>query len=80
MGNMNEEDEKFANLDPKLDLPVLMITANRDIVATAEMMEKGIRQFADDMRVKKLDTGHWVQLEARDEVNKILEEFFSELE
>jgi hypothetical protein len=54
MGNMNEEDEKLANLD--LDLPVLMITANRDIVATVEMMEKRIRQFADDVQVKELDT------------------------
>ena len=80
MGNMNEEDEKLANLDPKLDLPVLMITANQDIVATAEMMEKGIRNFADNVRVKELDTGHWVQLEAREEVNKYLQEFFSELD
>jgi soluble epoxide hydrolase / lipid-phosphate phosphatase len=77
--NLNEEDEKLANIDPKLDLPVLLITANRDIVATAAVMEKGMRTFAEDVRVKELNTGHWLQLEAREEVNKILEGFFSEL-
>lgn len=43
-------------------------------------MEARVRQFADDVRVKELDTGHWVQLEAKDEVNLYLEQFFSDLE
>jgi soluble epoxide hydrolase / lipid-phosphate phosphatase len=70
----------LANIDPKLDLPVLLITASRDIVATAAVMEKGIRMFAEDVRVKELNTGHWLQLEGKDDVNKILEEFFLELD
>ncbi len=77
MGNLNEEDERASNLDPTLGHPVLMITASRDIVATAAMMERGIRKFSKDVRVKELDTGHWVQLEGRDDVNKYLEEFYS---
>jgi len=77
--NLNEEDEKLANIDPKLDRPVLLITANRDIVATVAAMEKGVRIFAEDVKVKELHTGHWLQLEGKDDVNKILEEFFSDL-
>jgi soluble epoxide hydrolase/lipid-phosphate phosphatase len=80
MGNLNEEDERANNLALTLEHPVLMIKASRDIVATAAMMERGIRQFANDVRLKELDTGHWVQLEAREEINKHLEEFFSELD
>ena len=59
---------------------MLLITASRDIVATAAVMEKGIRMFAEDVRVKELNTGHWLQLEGKDDVNKILEEFFLELD
>jgi len=29
---------------------------------------------------KDLNTGHWLQLEARDEVNKQLDDFFSDIE
>jgi soluble epoxide hydrolase/lipid-phosphate phosphatase len=69
-----------ASLGPNLELPVLLITANRDMVATAAVMEKGMRQFAEDLRVKELDSGHWVQLEFKDEVNKALEDFISRVE
>jgi soluble epoxide hydrolase/lipid-phosphate phosphatase len=78
--NLNEEDEKLANINPKFDLPVLLITANRDIVTIAAGMEKGTRMFAEDVRVKELNTGHWLQLEGKCDVNKILEEFFLELD
>jgi len=69
MQHFNEEDEKLANVDPNLLLPVLLITANRDIVGNgAFVIEKGMRMFAEDVWLKILNTGHWLQLEARDEV------------
>jgi soluble epoxide hydrolase / lipid-phosphate phosphatase len=79
MGNINAEDEESGDFKARLELPVLMITAKRDIVATAKIMEAGIRQFASDVQVKELDTGHWVQLEARHEVNLSLDRFFADL-
>ena len=77
---MNEEDGKGGNLKLRLELPVLTITAKRDIVSAAKIMKARIWQFADNVRVKELNTGHWVQLEVKDEVNSYLEQFFSNLE
>jgi hypothetical protein len=50
------------------------------MVATAAVMEKGMRQFTENLQVKELDSGHWVQLEFRDEVNKALGDFISRVE
>lgn len=73
--NVNQEDELQAQLDPKLHQPVLMVTEKPSAVSMPGFAEQ-IRQFADDVTMKEVRTsGHWVQLEARDEVNGILEEF-----
>jgi pimeloyl-ACP methyl ester carboxylesterase len=78
--NINDEDEKAGDVKTRLELPVLLITANKDIVASAQIMEAGIRQFADDVRVEEVNTGHWVHLEAKNEVNAYLEAFFTDLQ
>ena len=39
-----------------------------------------MRPWAENMRVKELDSAHWVQLERREEVNRALQEFFDEVE
>jgi pimeloyl-ACP methyl ester carboxylesterase len=74
--NVNQDDELQApQLDPRLHMPVLMLTEKPSAVSLPGFAEQ-IKQFADDVTMKEVSTsGHWVQLEARDELNDILEEF-----
>ena len=44
------------------------------------MQEQRIKPWAKDLRVKELDAAHWVPLEKPEEVNRILQEFFDEVE
>ncbi|KAJ5091138.1 hypothetical protein NUU61_006008 [Penicillium alfredii] len=76
VGNLNQKDELDAGLSLKLSLPVLMVTpapSPGHLPGTGAHMN----EMADDVTVKEVSTpGHWLQLEARDEANAILKEFF----
>ncbi|KAL6234786.1 hypothetical protein BDW75DRAFT_211477 [Aspergillus navahoensis] len=76
LGNINEQDELQANLDPVLSMPVLMICpqpSKLELPGVEEQMKRATKDFTF-RRVST--TGHWVQLEAPDEINSILREFF----
>ncbi|KAI9789186.1 MAG: hypothetical protein M1816_006320 [Peltula sp. TS41687] len=60
--------------------PVLLLSASQDVVSLAEPTENQTRAYTTDLRIKRLDAGHWLPLEARDEVNRELENFFLEPE
>jgi pimeloyl-ACP methyl ester carboxylesterase len=76
-GNVNTEDEVQAKLEPKLDMPVLVITEKPGELSMPGFVEQ-MKLVAEDVRFEQVATeGHWVQLEARDEVNTILERFVS---
>jgi pimeloyl-ACP methyl ester carboxylesterase len=62
-------------LDPKLHLPVLYVESSLDPVSSGERAIPGLQALISDLTVKKVATGHWLQLEKADEVNAILEEF-----
>ncbi|QKX58074.1 uncharacterized protein TRUGW13939_05195 [Talaromyces rugulosus] len=74
--NINIDDEVQAKLDAKLDMPVLVITEQ-----PGELSIPGSEQMklvAENITFEQVTTGgHWVQLEARDEVNAMLEKFFN---
>lgn len=73
--NLNEKDETDANLSAKIACPVLMVFS----APFASQFPTGHQStdIADDLTVRRVSTsGHWLQLEARDEVNGILKEFF----
>jgi len=76
---LNKEDEQTAlaagEIDAKLHLPVLMISAARDPIAGGARAVEGMRAVVDNLKVETLPTGHWVQLEKADEVNRLLEDF-----
>ncbi|KAH8696405.1 putative epoxide hydrolase [Talaromyces proteolyticus] len=77
--NINIEDELNENLDPMLHMPVLVITEQPSAISIPGFAEQ-MKQFADDVRFKQVKTnGHWVQLEARDEVNSMIQEFIHEV-
>jgi pimeloyl-ACP methyl ester carboxylesterase len=56
-------------------MPILMVTEKPSAISVtgfAEMMN----QFSDNVTFKEVSTiGHWVQLEAADEVNRFLDDF-----
>ena len=60
--------------------PALFIACAKDYVGVSWMQEQNMRPWAKDMRVKELDSAHWVQLEKREEVNRALQDFFDEVE
>ncbi|MCJ1260648.1 hypothetical protein MMC22_000510 [Lobaria immixta] len=77
--NIGQDEDIQEGVDRRTRCPVLVITESPSI-ATIPGFENSTRQFADDFRVKKVSTkGHWVQLEANDEINMVLEDFFEAL-
>lgn len=81
---LNKDDEQAAldagQIDKKLHMPVFMIAASRDPIAGGATAVDGMRAVVDNMKVETLPTGHWMQLEKADEVNKMLEEFVESVE
>ncbi|KAL3467338.1 Alpha/Beta hydrolase protein [Aspergillus heterothallicus] len=76
VNNINEKDEAQGNINPELSMPVLMVYPQPTKLELPGV-EGQMRQFAPDLTFKRVSTaGHWMQLEARDEVNEILKEFF----
>lgn len=77
--NVNEKDEVEDALPAKLSLPVMMVTAAPSSVQLPGAAEQ-MKAIADDLVAKEVSTrGHWMQLEARDEVNSILKDFFEKM-
>lgn len=79
MANLNTEDEE--EIPPERFLirqRTLLITCGKDILAIPAMQEAAMRPFVKDLKVEKVETGHWLQLEKPEEVNEILKKFFEE--
>lgn len=78
--NLNQKDEVDDGLVVKIPCPVLMVLPPA-IADQFSMVSTQSSELADDLIVKSVSTpGHWVQLEARDEVNCMLQEFFSRVD
>ncbi|KAL2420052.1 hypothetical protein ABEF95_004121 [Exophiala dermatitidis] len=63
----------------QLRKPLLMLLASNDPIAIPGAQLDMTRQYAPELTVKELPTGHWVMLEAKDAVNKELRDFFEKL-
>ena len=59
-----------------LDRPVLLILGVRSPITMVQIGEKATKLYSKDFEAKRMDTGHWPQLEAKDETNQHLDEFF----
>lgn len=62
---------------PAIQAPTLLIWGERDPYLGLGMTE-GLNQWVANLRVERFaDAGHWVQNDAREQVNRLLCEFFS---
>ncbi|KAL5338891.1 Alpha/Beta hydrolase protein [Aspergillus crustosus] len=78
--NINEQEEIQANTNPVLSMPVLMVCPQATKLELPGI-EAQMSQVAPDLTFKRVSTcGHWIQLEARDEFNALLKEFFDSLQ
>jgi soluble epoxide hydrolase / lipid-phosphate phosphatase len=79
MQDLNLKDEEEAKLDPKLEGPVLMIVAKGDPLSNVIAIN-AMKDNVESLKIVEFNSGHWVQIEKREEVNATLEEFFKGLE
>ncbi|KAL4942796.1 hypothetical protein BDV06DRAFT_211549 [Aspergillus oleicola] len=76
VGSINEQEEIEANIEPSLSMPVLMVCPQPTQLELPGVEEQ-MKQVASDLTFKRVSmTGHWVQLEARGEINAVLKAFF----
>lgn len=74
MLNLNLQDEEGVN--PKLEGPVLMVVAKDDPLSNdmaIEQMKKNVTLA--DLKVIEIKSGHWIQIEKKEDVNAALEDF-----
>lgn len=80
VGNLNAADERSAGLTGDLNLPTLLVCPQPSRLEFPGV-EENMRLAAKDLTFGRVSTkGHWMQLEARDEVNETLKEFFDRLD
>lgn len=69
-------EEKSNNLDPRIPCPALYVEPAPSSMVHMDQFSKKTANFADRCVNKQVTTeGHWIQLEAKNEVNQILEDF-----
>ena len=76
IANLNSQDE-FAVPEERyhIEQPALLITCSYDYIAVPKMQVGGMEPFVKNLTVKEIASGHFVQSEKADEVNKTLEAF-----
>ncbi|KAH9894458.1 alpha/beta-hydrolase [Cubamyces lactineus] len=71
-GLMSKDDEAVNKEKLALAHPVYFAACTRDYVCLAEPSARIVQNFCPRATVEMFDTGHWVQLEAPDKLNKSL--------
>jgi soluble epoxide hydrolase/lipid-phosphate phosphatase len=73
LGIQEEIDDK---VDPLIHCRTLWVEQSHKSMVTLPSLSKRMTDHAEDCISKQVSTtGHWVQFEATDEINKMLEEF-----
>ena len=66
--NLDRNWHLLAEVDPIIQQPALMIYGDRDTIQRAE----NLTTFVPNVEVVSLNTGHWIQQEKPDEVNRLI--------
>jgi soluble epoxide hydrolase/lipid-phosphate phosphatase len=76
--HLGVDEEANDRLDLKIKCPV-MFTRSKETRLSWPKFDNGTGLFADGFEIVEVKggPGHWVQLEAKDEVNEILEDFIT---
>ncbi|KAK4170564.1 hypothetical protein QBC36DRAFT_158069, partial [Triangularia setosa] len=69
-----KEDQELAVEEKKIKVPTLFIATLKDYAVIPDMHIRNLQGLAENLRVEKLDVGHWAMLEARERVEELLEE------
>lgn len=70
----------FQESPAEISAPVFFGAALRDAVCLAQFGKQHITRYCKNATVKDFDTGHWLQLEAADEVNRELKAWIEGIE
>lgn len=70
-----KEDLVLTAEDKKVTVPTLLILTEKDYAIITDLQLQATKAVAQDLTVERLDTGHWAMLEAKDTVEKLLEDF-----
>lgn len=80
MRGINLADESSLPAEAKkLTLPNLLVVSERDYATRADMQSQKAMELVESPRVEVLDCGHWIQLEKREELLKLLVGFAQEI-
>ena len=65
-------------LDEKkhLSQATLLITAAKDYIAIPDLQISAMKPWVSKLAIEGLDTAHWAQMEAKEKVNELLQNFF----
>ncbi|MCJ1382558.1 hypothetical protein MMC17_005671 [Xylographa soralifera] len=76
MEGLNSKDASGLTDERKcVDIPTLLVVGERDAITRLEIHEAGTKAWASNLRIERLECGHWPQLEKKDELLKVLESF-----
>lgn len=75
---MNKEVDLGRKLNPRFQMPLLVLFGDTDSAVTLNVLRK-IGRVAADVTVRVIpDCSHWVQQDAPEAVNRLLREFIEE--
>ena len=74
-----EDDAAIPKEDRLCPVPNLFLAAKQDYVCRADLQSISSREVAPNGTIEEVDTGHWVQLEEPELVNRLLVEFAVEV-
>ncbi|CAP65802.1 uncharacterized protein PODANS_7_40 [Podospora anserina S mat+] len=69
-----KEDQDLPAEEKTINIPTLFIATLKDYAVITDMHIQDLRGLAKDLRVEKLDVGHWAMLEGKERVEALLEE------
>jgi soluble epoxide hydrolase/lipid-phosphate phosphatase len=80
LNDINGPDEALIPDSAKqIQAPVLLVTASEDPIGLPVLAISETQPYATNFRMQQITSGHFVQIEASEETNQILDNFFTEV-